>query len=1181
MLRTLFPGITLLALALAPSAARADLVAHLPFDGDVADATGNGNDGTFVGDDLGPTFVDGFDGAAGGAVSFDGVDDYVFLTQSVGLPVTVAPEFTIAMWVNGAVQRDRRVFSEGSSTNNTPLFNLGTHNNGSNGALNSFLRPGPGHRQTAAIAFDESWHHIAWVDRNGRVDVYVDGVRDAVPLDYDRVERALDTTSIGAILRGGPCCFFAGAIDDVRIYDNALSEAEVQALIPAEGCPAAGDTHCDGLDIVDNGFGGIVATASATDDGGDTPLLYTFTVSDALGIVEQVGPQEENVAEFQLGIGTWTIACAIDDDLACFDRAEDAACSAEVTITSPAPQLIGHWPFDGDLLDVSGKENHGTFVGGVAPMFVDGWDGTPEGAVQFDGLDDFVDVDQNLGLPIYSSPAYTVAMWVKGGLQPDMRVFSEGSTTSNNPLLNVGTDNTGSTGKLDIFIRNGPTLVGHAKSNREAFDESWHHIAWVDDNGRGLMYIDGALEPNRIEYARAGAPFNTTTIGAILRASPSHWFTGTIDDVRVFNFALSAEEIRELIPEPDDCPAEADTRCDALEVTGPEDRTEGTYTITMTASDDSGDDPLWYTFLVRSADDGAETQIGPQPSNTAEITLAAGSWSVTATVDDSFLCRDSSPDATCETDVEVLAEPEMLISAWSFDGDLLDSEPAGNHGEFVGGDSPTFVTGFDCTTPGAVQFDGADDFVRVISNDGFPVTGRSAFTIAMWVKGPPQNDKRIFSESNTQGNNSTLFNLGTDNTGATGVFDFFYRDDNGRSTGHLKSEGIAFDDTWHHVAWVDVLGQVTLYIDGQPDPADLSYARSTLTLDTTTIGGILRGGPCCLFNGSIDDVRVYNFALDQDEVLEIIGDGALECCPSEGDAEFADTHCVGIEVLPVGGDGTHALIASAVDETGDPVSYTFTARRGDEEPIVVGPQPQNEAEVVLAPGDWTITVTVDDDPECDDTADDATCVLPVTICPEEGDTHCTGLEISGPAGNLPGEYTLTASATDDSGDTTLLYTFVADDGTDVPENPIVIGPQEESTATVTLHAGAWTISVTVDDDPDCRDEADDATCEQALVVEEPGGLQLPGDCNQDGTLDISDATCVFGVLFLGNPTEFPCGDGTPANAANLTLLDWQDDAEINISDGISILLFLFSGGEPHILGGSCVRVVDCDEVCVE
>ena len=87
--------------------------------------------------------------------------------------------------------------------------------------------------------------------------------------------------------------------------------------------------------------------------------------------------------------------------------------------------------------------------------------------------------------------------------------------------------------------------------------------------------------------------------------------------------------------------------------------------------------------------------------------------------------------------------------------------------------------------------------------------------------------------------------------------------------------------------------------------------------------------------------------------------------------------------------------------------------------------------------------------------------------------------------------------------------------------------------------------------------------------------QVPGDCNGDGKLDISDAVCTLGALFLGHPAAFPCGDGMPDDPANLGLLDWQADTQIDIADAIGLLQFLFSGGPAHPLAVPGLETTGC------
>ncbi len=879
----LIAAVASLALALP---ARADLVSHWTFDGHFEDEGLGGNDGTFIGEDD-PIFVDGYDGKPEGAASFDGIDDYVLVNHTSGLPLYLSPQFSVAMWVRGGIQNDKRVWSESSSTNNSALFNLGTERSGTTGQFDLFVRNANGvvsapHMLSDGEPFDDEWHHIAWVDDNGVGTLYIDGAADGAVFDYGRPDLSagdpgvtLDFTTIGGILRGAPCCLFFGAIDDVRIFDHALSAREVAEILdPGRECPAddAGDSHCNALEITgpDGDVQGVytITVDSATDDSGDD-LSYTFVADNGAGTVRRAGPQPENSTMFNLSAGMWTISVTVDDDPLCFDEAPDATCTEELEVLAVPRQMIGHWPLDGDLEDATGNGNDGEAFIGIEPVFIEDRNGEDPGAATFDGVQDLVVVRQNVGLPLYDNEAFSIAMWVRGGPQPDYRVWSEGSTANRSPLFNIGTERTGATGQVDIFIRDagGALAMPHVLSQREAFDNTWHHIAWVDDNGNARLYIDGILDGTDFTYVRPPLELDTTTIGGILRNTPSHWFIGDIDDVRVYNYAISEEEIAELVA-PGECPEEGDTHCDDILVEGAVDDAAGTWTFTALDAVDDSDDPIFYTWTATS-EDGDVLTSGPSLENFVSFGLTGGTWTVSVTVDDSVFCDDVAADATCSVEVTVQGDPGEFLSHWPFDGDLADAR-AGNDGQVAGGD-PFFVEGVDGTPDGALAFDGVDDLVQVIHAEQLPLYAHPVFSVAMWVKGMPQNDRRVWSES-TDLNNAPLINIGTENTGTTGQVDIFIRDDTGRAVvGHRLSQGIAFDGEWHHIAWVDKLGRATLYIDGEPDPTDFNYVRPPMELTITTIGGILRGGPCCLFAGEIDDVRAYTFALSAEEVAELAG----------------------------------------------------------------------------------------------------------------------------------------------------------------------------------------------------------------------------------------------------------------------------------------------------------------------
>ena len=98
----------------------------------------------------------------------------------------------------------------------------------------------------------------------------------------------------------------------------------------------------------------------------------------------------------------------------------------------------------------------------------------------------------------------------------------------------------------------------------------------------------------------------------------------------------------------------------------------------------------------------------------------------------------------------------------------------------------------------------------------------------------------------------------------------------------------------------------------------------------------------------------------------------------------------------------------------------------------------------------------------------------------------------------------------------------------------------------------------------------------SITVIPKGGIQAPGDTNQDGLTDISDIIGLLGHLFLGEG-ELPCDGGTVTDAGNIALLDWNNDgAGVDISDAIFGLGRLFTAdGADHFQGNACLLIQGC------
>ncbi|HOW65990.1 MAG TPA: PA14 domain-containing protein [Candidatus Paceibacterota bacterium] len=221
------------------------------------------------------------------------------------LPIYNHKAFTVSIWVNGPLQTDRRVFSESSSKNNQPLFNLGTHNTGADGTLDTYIRNDSGttsgdHHHHIGVPFDETWHHICYVQNSNaspQAIVYIDGVKD--DLDPSPVwPMAFDTTTIGGIQRAAAAAWFTGMIDDVAVWSRALDPEEVSFLF-TKGTPTPPPKV---LPLTINSFRSELPAVAK----GDSVKLHWDVSKDATSV--SIQPDIGDVtAETQIGVGSKTI----------------------------------------------------------------------------------------------------------------------------------------------------------------------------------------------------------------------------------------------------------------------------------------------------------------------------------------------------------------------------------------------------------------------------------------------------------------------------------------------------------------------------------------------------------------------------------------------------------------------------------------------------------------------------------------------------------------------------------------------------------------------------------------------------------------------------------------------------------------------------------------------------------
>jgi hypothetical protein len=205
----------------------------------------------------------------------------------------------------------------------------------------------------------------------------------------------------------------------------------------------------------------------------------------------------------------------------------------DIPITDP--NMVGWWKLDegtgSTVIDWSGHGNHGTINGD--PQGAPGYDGD---ALEFDGSGDYVNFGNPPDLTI--TQEITVMCWFK------VAAFSKTWETilakgDNSYRLSRG----GGTGDATHFGVSG-TSADYFNGTTIVTDDQWHHIAGVFNGTQAMIYIDGVLDTAVASTGSINVSSYALYIGENSQATGRH-LTGLIDDVRLYNKALSLEEIQQ------------------------------------------------------------------------------------------------------------------------------------------------------------------------------------------------------------------------------------------------------------------------------------------------------------------------------------------------------------------------------------------------------------------------------------------------------------------------------------------------------------------------------------------------------------------------------------------------------------------------------------------------------------
>jgi hypothetical protein len=520
------------------------------------DSSGNGRNLTLNG----PVWNSG---GKDGSLYFDGVNDFA----NAGSIMPTRSSYTKMAWVKrGTVSSNNNIIS-GSSGHAlwAPAVYSYQVASGHNPSYPSY---GFQHVFSPTV-LDNNWHHVAVVydytsaANTGIISLYVDGslvsARPATPPNTD------SSLQVGAYNSAN---FWSGFMDDVRIYNGALTPAAIVAAkgtTPTGGSivvnppvtPAPTPTGPYTLTVNKTGFGSVSSNLSGITCGTSCTSTYaSYAAGTSVTLTATPGTGQTTSWSGCTPAGTG-LTCSVSMTSA---RTVSVTFVVEDTQLPPTPPpapgnlpsgLVGRWQItegSGDTVSDSAGSHHGKLeVGGDEDdnqnLINRKWV-TDSGrtALKFDGINDFVDLGSAL-----PSGSYTKSIWIKPMPRGECGVPSimSGDGTSKNSSSHVWW-------VPDLVNNSGTVAAGHntSKNSLQATQSlsvgNWYHVALSYDASSRVMnyYQNGVLAGT----ANGVASQNDTYLaignfGKYSGTDHCNRFTGYVDDAQVYKRALTATEV--------------------------------------------------------------------------------------------------------------------------------------------------------------------------------------------------------------------------------------------------------------------------------------------------------------------------------------------------------------------------------------------------------------------------------------------------------------------------------------------------------------------------------------------------------------------------------------------------------------------------------------------------------------
>jgi hypothetical protein len=519
--------------------------------------------------------------------------------------------------------------------------------------------------------------------------------------------------------------------------------------------------------------------------------------------------------------------------------------------------LVGWWKMDGNVSDASVNANHATAFG--APSYVTGVSGQ---AIALNGTTQYASVADNASLgTVTSTNAVTMAAWIRPSLVATQNLISKSVNGSVNGYELCLSTSGALPSSQRVFVRfnqqtSGDTYRVNSTTQYNGLLGSWIHVAATYDGATIKLYVNGALESSLPAAITIAANTLPLALGAQVNGSgtASRWFQGTMDDARLYDRALSDAEIAALA---------APT----------------THTITASA--------------------GPHGTITP---NGAVIVQEGANQSFTITPDAGYGISDVLVDAVSMgavtgytfTNVQsshtisasfVSEDPNQgLVARWPLNegsgNAAVDASGNGLHGTLTG--APSWVAG---TMGLALALNGTSQYGLVPDDPRLDLTGQ--ITLSAWVKPAKLGTANVIAKASFVGTLIPGYELNLSSTGKP--FVRFNASDTYRVNGATSYPTAG--DTWMHLAATYDGSVIRLYVNGALDGSLASAFAITANDQPLGIGAQSDGNSGRLFQGALDEVRIYDRALSA-SAIQALASGVVDVATSR------DPGAMKVEVSP-------------------------------------------------------------------------------------------------------------------------------------------------------------------------------------------------------------------------------------------------------------------------------------------